>query len=210
MLVSDVQFGRCRGIAFDQGAEAWAIVLPGSAYSVQAPLLWYAREVALAAGRSVLVVTDSLDRERDQPMPWVEERSQAALDHLGAQDRHPLLIAKSLTSLAAPLVARAQLPAIWLTPLISARGAIVAPEVLSGLQAATEPRLLVGGLADPTWDGRLARSLIAAEILELPDADHALEMPGDPTRSLANLATVVDAMAGFLSRLTRKASDTGF
>jgi hypothetical protein len=203
--VSEVQVGPCRGIAYEQGADAWAIVLPGAAYSVQAPLLWYAREAAQMAGRNVLLVSDSFGGEQGEPMRWVEERAQAALEHVRARDAHPLLIAKSLTSLAAPLAAREELPAIWLTPLIGddteMRADVIAADVIAGLRAATRPRLVVGGLADRTWDGVLARSLSGAEVVELPDADHSLQAPGDLARSLANLELVTEAIAGFMSRL---------
>lgn len=73
--VERLQLGRCSAVAFDRGAGSWAIVLPGAGYSTQAPMLWYARRAAEEAGRSVLVVTDVFDRESDDPVEWVEERS---------------------------------------------------------------------------------------------------------------------------------------
>jgi hypothetical protein len=199
--INEVRLGAFRALSFEQGAAAWAVVMPGAGYSVQAPLLWYARAAALTAGRSVLVITDAFDREQDEPPRWVEDRVRAALDHLRGQDAHPLLVAKSLTSLAAPLAARERLPAVWLTPLIAQGGTSVATPVLDGLRAATAPRLLVGGSADPTWDRTAAASLDGADTLELPDADHSLEVPGDVTRSLANLKVVTDAVSRFARRL---------
>ena len=194
--------GPGHGLAFEQGTSSWAIVLPGAGYSAQAPILWYARRAALEAGRSVLVVTDLFDRQSDDPVPWVQERAEAAFSHVRARDPHPLLVTKSLTSLAAPLAAQERLPAVWLTPLIANDGTTVAAEVLSGLRAATEPRLMIGGSADSTWDRQLAASLPNAEILELPEADHSLEMPWDVTRSLANLIRVTDAVGRFVRTQT--------
>lgn len=201
VTVDKVQLGPCEALAFDQGAASWAIVLPGAGYSAQAPLLWYGRCAAQEAGRNVLVVTDLFDRQRDDPVRWVEERAEAALNHVRARDPHPVLITKSLTSLAAPLAAQESLPAVWLTPLIADDGTTVAAQVLAGLRAAAEPRLLIGGSADPSWDGRVALTLAAAEILELPDADHSLEVPDDVARSLANLKRVTDAVSRFLGGL---------
>jgi hypothetical protein len=200
--IERVELSRCQAVAFDQGADSWAIVLPGAGYSAQAPLLWYARRAALEAGRNVLVVTDAFDRQRDDPVQWAEERGEAALSHVRAQDPHPLLIAKSLTSLAARLAADEGLAAVWFTPLIADEGTSVATRVLAGLRAAIKPRILIGGADDPTWDGRAASALSNAEILELPDADHALEVPDDVPRSLENLQSVTHAVRRFVAGLS--------
>lgn len=201
VAVEELRLGRYQAMTFDQGAASWAIVLPGAGYSAQAPMLWYARRAALAAGRSVLVVTDAFDRERDDPLEWVEARCAAAFRHVQGDGPRPLLIAKSLTSLAARFAAAEGLPAVWLTPLIADRGSRVAAEVLAGLRAGTEARLLVGGSEDPSWDGAVAATLSNAEILELRDADHSLEVPADVTRSLDNLKRVADAVGRFTTRL---------
>src|SRR3990170_7500534 len=123
--------------------------------------------------------TDVFDRQSDDPIRWVEERGEATLSHVRVHDAHPLLITKSLTSLAARLAAAEGLPAVWLTPLIADQGTAVAAQVLAGLRAGIEPRLLIGGSDDPSWDGRVASTLSNAEILELPGADHLLEAPED-------------------------------
>ena len=56
---------------------------------------------------------------------------------------------------------------IWLTPLLGD------DECVAGLRRRTAPALLVGGSADPTWNGRLAREL-SDDVLELDGADHGL------------------------------------
>ena len=201
MKVERLQLGRCSAVAFDQDSEAWAIVLPGAGYSTQAPLLWYARRAALEAGRNALAITDLFDRESDDPVQWVEERCEACLSHVRARDEHPLLITKSLTSLAAQFAATWDLPAVWLTPLIATPGLSTAEQVLAGLRAGTQPRLLVGGADDPSWDGSLASALSGAEVLELAGSDHSLEVPGDVKRSLDNLKRVTQAMRQFADRL---------
>lgn len=112
-----------------------------------------------------------------------------------SKDPHPLVVGKSL---AASFAAREALPAIWLTPLIAARGTSAASEVLTGLRAGSQPRLLVGGTADSTWDGNLAASLRATTVLDIPDADHSLELKGDLAGSLENLSMVAQAMLRFM------------
>lgn len=199
--VETIEIGDGHAVAFEHGAPFWAIVLPGAGYSAQAPLLWYARRAAMDQGRNVLVVTDAYDRENDEAVRWVEDRVAAALSHVRTRDEHPLLIAKSLTSLAAPLAAAERLPAVWLTPLMAEAGTGAAPQVLAGLRASTEPMLLVGGSADPSWDGGVAATLANAEVLELAGADHSLEAPDDVARSLDNLRRVTDAVSRFVERL---------
>jgi hypothetical protein len=155
----------------------------------------------MEAGRSALVVTDTFDHENDDPVQWVEDLCEATLSHLHARDAHPLLIAKSLTSLAARIAAAESLPAVWLTPLIATPGTSVAEQVLAGLRAGTEPKLLVGGSDDSSWDGGVASTLSNAETLELPDADHSLEVPDDVARSLDNLRRVTEVLSRFVTAL---------
>jgi len=194
---TDVDLGVCRGQAFDAGADRWVILLPGANYPPTAPLLWFAREAALAGGWNVLALTDTFNRT-DDPLRWVEERANAAIQHVDGPTS-PLLIAKSLTSLAAPLAARLGLSAVWLTPLINAADVSVSRVVLDGLAAASAPCLLVGGTADPTWDAAIARSVPNAEVLEICEADHLLQIPGDVAGSVDALLRVVSAVATFIA-----------
>lgn len=192
--MTDVDLGVCRARVFDQGATAWAIVLPGASYLPDAPLLWFAREAALAGGRNVLAIWDTFDGRGDA-LGWVEQRAEAAIRYIAVDDR-PVVIAKSLTSLAARLAANLHLPAVWLTPLLS--GTALAEAVVTGLSAAQVPCLLVGGTADGLWDGSVAHSITAGEVVEIADADHALQIPGAPMKSIEALGTVTEAIARFL------------
>lgn len=60
---------------------------------------------------------------------------------------------------------------------------------------------MIGGSDDPTWDRAAAETLPNAEVIELPGADHSLEVPADIQASLANLRLVTDAARGFAARL---------
>jgi hypothetical protein len=149
----------------------------------------------------VLVLTDSYRKDAgSDPARWVEDRLSAALEHVRHSDEYPLLVAKSLTSLASAQAARERLPAVWLTPLIGP-GSGVSERVADGLRSGSAHRLLVGGTADPSWDGKVAEALTDAEVLELADADHALEVADDVARSLAYLGRVVDTMSRFMQRV---------
>jgi hypothetical protein len=210
LSISEVDLGPCPGRAFDQGADGWVIILPGANYGPDAPLLWFAREAALASGRNVLAVWDTFDWASD-PMLWVEERAEAAIRHADAT-RPPLIVAKSLTTLAAPLASRLALSAVWLTPLIHSAEAAVSKAVRAGLAANTAPSLLVGGTADAAWDGGKARTFPNAMVVEIADADHVLQVPGDPARSIEALRMVTAAVMRFLlgdERTSRIGRDPG-
>jgi hypothetical protein len=167
-----------------------AVVLPGVAYFSQAPLLWFAREAAQAGGWSVLELTERAPRG-EEPFAWMRDRAARALDAAGADT--VAVIGKSLASAAAPLVAERGLPAVWLTPLLSR------PEVVSALEAAAVPALLVGSPADPTWgDGTVPEG---PELLELPGLDHSLQVDGDPMASLDVLRRVTERIGEFLGRI---------
>jgi hypothetical protein len=74
-------------------------------------------------------------------------------------------------------------------------------EIPADLRRAEKPFLLAGGTADPTWDPAVARSF-GRPIFEAPDADHNLEIPGDPVRSAGLLRDVTLAMDVFVRQLT--------
>jgi hypothetical protein len=113
----------------------------------------------------------------------------AAVDSLGAAS--PVLIGKSLGSLAADVAAERALAAVWLTPLLTA------PAVVAALRRAASPFLLVGGTADQWWDGNLARSL-TPYVTEVTDADHGMLVPGPLAASAAVLGEVTTAVERFL------------
>jgi hypothetical protein len=167
-----------------------AVVLPGIAYFSQAPLLWFAREAALARSWSVLELTERAPRD-EEPFAWMRDRAARALE--AAQAETVAVIGKSLASAAAPLVAERGLPAVWLTPLLDRA------EVVGALEAAAAPTLLIGSPADPTWgEGTVPQR---AEVMELAGLDHSLQVNGDPLTSLDVLRRVTERIGGFLGRL---------
>jgi hypothetical protein len=103
----------------------------------------------------------------------------------------PVLIGKSLGSLAAPVAASKGLPAIWVTPILTDEPTVAA------LRQATAPCLLIGGTGDKVWNGQLARSL-TPHVLEIDQADHGMFVPGRLSRSAAVLGQVTTAIENFL------------
>ncbi|ADB52340.1 alpha/beta hydrolase [Conexibacter woesei] len=170
-------------------AERRVVILPGARYPTRAPLLWFAREVAVAKGFGVLEVLDEPPAGED-PFAWIRDRAQRALDHEPAPTT--VVIGKSLASDVADLAAERELPAVWLTPLLDRAG------VRAALARATRPALLIGGTADPTWQPDTVPSSALIEQLELTEHDHSLQLPGDLLASLASLKKVTKRIERFL------------
>jgi hypothetical protein len=171
-----------------------AVVLPGVRYFSQAPLLWFAREAAQAAGWSVLELSERAPAD-EEPFEWMRDRAGRALDAAG--EGTVAVIGKSLGSAAAPLVAERRLPAVWLTPLL------VRPEVASALASSSTRALLVGSAADPTWsDGELPGG-DSVEVLEFEGLDHSLQVERDPLASLDVLRQVTERIGVFLASIAQ-------
>jgi pimeloyl-ACP methyl ester carboxylesterase len=191
-MIRPVDLGVCSGYAWDGDPARAAIALPGAMLGGM-PSLAFPLSVFVARGWSAVQVWDEfLDRSVD-PTPWVRERVEAAIAAAKGAERL-VLVAKSLSTRAAGLAAERSIPAVWLTPLLDD------PESVDGLRRRTAPALLVGGTADPTWDGRLAREL-SDDVLELPGADHGLGTGADPRPLLANLERIVERVDALAARL---------
>ncbi len=122
----------------------------------------------------------------------MEAQVAAAVDAEDGSCR--LLVGKSLGSLATGLAADRNLPAAWLTPLLHA------PLVVRSLARTTAPTLLVGGTGDTHWDSRIAHEL-PHQVLEIPSADHSMQLPGDAVESAGVLQRVTARLAAFVGPL---------
>lgn len=165
-------------------------VLPGSGYTAMGPLLWYARAALRDLGWTVRTLewtsAPSFDSARSV---YAELLGDDALD----EDTLHLVVAKSLGTLAMPLAVRLGLPGVWLTPVLTSEQA---PDVRDTAAELDENHLLIGGTADPLWDGDLADGS-EADVVELENADHSLEVPNDRAENLAMLDEVVTAIEEF-------------
>ena len=178
-------------MTFYQGTNGRvAVLLPGAIYSPNHPVLYYAREVLQAQGWSVEEVWWNPEELASEGA--LISKAKAAFDRVA--DQNPLVVGKSLGSLALPLVAQRSWPAIWLTPLLNR------PELIAALKIVTSKTLLVGGTADDFWNSAVATSS-GHQVLEMPGADHALEIPGDPLASVGLLSELVTIMKVFVGSL---------
>lgn len=174
-----------------------ALLLPGRAYSPDAPLLWFARMAAAQHGFTVQQVWwDTTDHSASTDFEaFVRREVEQALADEDAD--HVVLIGKSLGTRAAGYAAERGLDAIWLTPLL------VEPTVAEAIAANPGRQLLIGGFADELWHPGVAAELREAgcEVLEVPDADHAMCAPGDVVRSARIQAEVAEAIHFWLSQI---------
>ena len=189
--MEEIDLGVCAGRLFPGSSRAAAIVLPGARYLPGYPLLWFTRTTLCARDWTVLEVWDEW-RGGSDPAAWVAARATAALARLDAAAQ-PMLVGKSISSHAASVAAERALPGIWLTPLLTTDA------VFEAVRRSSAPMLLVGGSADAVWDEARARQL--ARALTIPDANHSLEIAGDPIASLDALRSVVEAIGAFVDGL---------
>ncbi|HEX5145673.1 MAG TPA: hypothetical protein VFV85_01515 [Conexibacter sp.] len=168
------------------------VLLPGARYPTRAPLLWFAREVAVARGWGALEVLGEPPVGED-PFAWARERALHALEQRPTE--LDVVVGKSLSSDLAGLAADRGLPAIWLTPLLDR------PGIVDALARTARPTLIVGGSADPTWLPEALTENVMVDRLELEGLDHALQLPGDPRASLDALRRVIEAIDRFLGAL---------
>jgi hypothetical protein len=169
-----------------------AVLAPGGNNSAQIPLLMYAGLAAQRRGASVRVITWELAQGRggigEQRAMVVSKVAEAVDELTSVSGAGPLVIGKSLGSLAAPVVADRGLAAVWFTPLLTDEPTVTA------LSRATGPALLAGGTADQFWNGPIARS-ITEDVIEIDGADHAMVVPGPLaacTRVLGEILTAVE------------------
>ena len=174
-----------------------ATLMPGRGYGPQAPLIYYARLLLRGRGWAVRVVNW-------EKVPGLDPDDHTAVAAFAAEvlatadPARDLVIGKSLGSLALPAAAERGLPGIWLTPLLGIE------DVRRAAARAAASTLLIGGTADPYWDGAAAAATGAA-VFEIPGADHSLERPGDLNGTLEVLFSVLSRMEAQLAALANRA-----
>jgi hypothetical protein len=174
-----------------------AILAPGGNYGADGPLLMYARLAVQRRGGHAHPIAWELSGGSDlsEQRRRVASQVESAIEEMtAATGAAPVVIGKSLGSLAAPLVADRGLAAVWFTPLLTDE------PTMAALRRATGPCLLVGGSADQFWDGQAARSL-PAEVVEIDGADHGMFVPGRLAASAAALGQVITAVEDFLDHV---------
>lgn len=191
-MMEEIDLGVCPARLWHGAGDRVAVVLPGARYLPGYPLLWFSRKALQQEGWTVIEVWD--EWKDGDARKWVEERARAALDR-APKEAQTLVVAKSISTHAASLVAERGIPAVWLTPLLKDE------EIVAALRRAPAPALLIGGSADPdAWDLAAAASISGGEVLEIAAADHSLEIPGHALASIDALREVASAIHWFVVR----------
>jgi hypothetical protein len=165
------------------------------------PLLHWPAALLTQVGWSVLGITWDENRlSREGAASHVRRGADAALDQAPA-DRPVLVVAKSLGTLALPWAVENRLPGAWLTPLLQDTA------VVNAVQEAQQLTLLVGGTGDPHWQPPAAAGP-GIDLLELPNADHGLQQPGDWRMSLLHQVEIFDRMSQLAEQVLRTSPDS--
>ncbi|GAA3345275.1 hypothetical protein GCM10020358_51740 [Amorphoplanes nipponensis] len=176
-----------------------ALLLPGLRYSPERPLLHFARAVLHKHGWTTREVRWPERPPEPAGQDWhawstrLRTFVQAHVSRLLDQESTPdiALVGKSMGAFAAGVAADRSLPAVWLTPVLRDS------PLPADLRRATAPFLLVGSVADPSWDPGIARDL-GRPVHEARDADHSMEIADDPVRSVEVLRDVTAAVDAFV------------
>lgn len=172
-----------------------ALLLPGRAYAATMPLLELTGRALSEHGWPVTALSWTLTEVPPDVHRWVADRAAAAVRKEPAQ--RWLFAAKSMGT---HIVHAEDLRAdayVLLTPLLVEPDAVAA---IRRLVSDGVPVLLVGGTGDQFWSGDGALET-GAQVLQVPGADHALEVPGDPARTPQVRAEVARSVAGFVGSL---------
>lgn len=187
-----------------------AVLLPGFGYTLDMPLFYYAENLLLERGWDVLRVEYAYNtRPEFQKLPkperdrWLLADTTAAW-RAGLDQRtyeRVVLIGKSLGTLAmGHLLTTADPPptvgAVWLTPLLTKE------RLRQQIQQYGGPSLFVIGTADPEFEPVVLEQVQVAtigEVVVVKNADHGMDIPGDPIASVRAVERVVEALGRFLA-----------
>ncbi len=171
-----------------------AVLLPGANYPVEAPLLFWVAEMLVDSGWHVQAVRWSLDdAARSEPYEYTTGAVQQAIAD-APETETTLIVAKSFGTLCIPWADKANIPGLWLTPILTDE------KVRATLDVTSRRDLLIGGSEDDLWDGG-RRDEKASTFIEIAGADHALQIPGDWGASLDVHREVVTHAENFVAAM---------
>ncbi|QDW30884.1 hypothetical protein FFF93_014705 [Arthrobacter sp. KBS0702] len=176
-----------------EGELKVAAVLPGAGYKVEAPLLYWPAEMLKDRGWHVRAVRWTNDEPGDDPHGFAARAVEQAFAEAPAAGQR-LIVAKSFGTFAMPWADAANVPAIWLTPILTD------DVIRRTLSETSKSDLLIGGERDKFWvTAGLTES--AATFVEIHDADHSLQVPNDWRASQAVQAQAFTAVERFVATI---------
>ena len=187
-----------------------AILFPGLGYNPDLPLLYFTQQLLLRHGVDLLQMrpdyTSSAFQSlsNDGQLEVMARDAAAALQTGLAQGEYQqaILAGKSIGTLSMamvlPLVDMPEPPiTLWLTPLLRQ-----APLVEAALDCQA-PSFYIVGSGDPTYLPAamdLVQRRTAAKVFIAEGANHSLEIPGDPLKSLDILRRGMAELSAFLDQ----------
>lgn len=156
----------------DAGEAKVAVLLPGSGYPVQGPVLFWVGEMLTAFGWHVQAVRwTPEDEPGPDPHAFVARAAEEAFAAVPLTSRR-LVVAKSFGTLAIPWAEDTKTAGVWLTPLLTDA------KVRETIAHTDKADLFIGGSEDKLWDGG-QKSESVGTFVEIPGADHSLQIPND-------------------------------
>ena len=113
-----------------------------------------------------------------------------------------LIVAKSFGTLCLPWAERAGVPGLWLTPILTD------PHIRDTLATTSKSDLLLGGTKDELWDGG-RRDERNGTFVDIPGADHGLQVRGDWRASVAAQSSALDQIENFVRGMPGNRPATG-
>lgn len=193
-----------------------ALIMPGTGYNCDRPLLYYCAMALADAGWFV----ERLDVDADlskTPAPRIFSMLSGAVDdwldgipRRSSPSSQPrtLVVAKSLSTFIYPHVSRLGVPMALLTPVLSpadfdpTRSVIPVPGEDDYEPGSAPEPLICAGTADPLYRGDRAHRL-SGLVHEYPQANHSIEVPGRWRTSASYLDDVVARVENSPNRCDR-------
>ncbi|SDS44422.1 hypothetical protein [Microterricola viridarii] len=176
-----------------------AVILPGSGYSAEMPLLYCAARTLVAVGFDVVSISWPVERDWAQDgVGLVRAGLAAAVEAAGATP--DLVVAKSIGALSAEVLP--EVPHVLLTPVLAPGY----PASLGNATAGERGGVAIGGSRDPLWSAEAARAR-GFDVVEIADAAHTLEVEGAWRESLEALGRVLEAIELFATRVAAGSAD---
>ncbi|GAA1347520.1 hypothetical protein [Arthrobacter roseus] len=183
-----------RGSSANSDQAKVAVLLPGANYPVEAPLLFWVAEMLVGSGWHVQAVRWTLDdAARSEPYEYTANAAQQAIADAPTTET-TLIVAKSFGTLCIPWADEADIPGLWLTPILTDE------KVRATLAATSRRDVLIGGSRDELWDGG-RRDEKASTFIEIAGADHGLQIPGDWGASMDAHRDVVTHAENFVAAM---------
>lgn len=179
----------------DEDGNRLAILFPGRGYNLAMPLFWYSKKVLSEIGWRVWGINYDHRESGEATETLLRAQVEEVLQKARGTFSQYLLVGKSLGTIALSLAYQypefSQAPGVWLTPLMTH------PAVRAAMLGTETRGLVVYGTGDPAADLGLKAGLEKQhEVLEIPDADHSLEVYSSE-QSVAIMARYIHQLRQF-------------